>query len=202
MKEQCKLTIGDSYYINQRMESRPHEPNESCSVCKPDVLQPQLYGSDSSLISSSLPLSQGQPNSSQTLSKSGTPTQVAAAKQGVSPVYPTGVDKRGSSCRGSSSHDPIDVDESQGEPARRSSAMKRHLLDSSPSDRSQQLGRSNKPSKQALVRKAKQELSTNSKRLSTIAEEMKGLIETIKELAEDDDLSDGLVGTKRRRAEK
>jgi hypothetical protein len=31
---------------------------------------------------------------------------------------------------------------------------------------------------------------------------MKGLIETIKDLAEDDDLSDGLVGTKRRRAEK
>jgi predicted nucleic acid-binding Zn-ribbon protein len=80
--------------------------------------------------------------------------------------------------------------------------MKRHLLDSSPSDGSQQLPRSNKPSKQALVRKAKQELTTNSKRLSTIAEEMKGLIETIKDLAEDDDLSDGLVGTKRRRAEK
>jgi hypothetical protein len=80
--------------------------------------------------------------------------------------------------------------------------MKRHLLDSSPSDPSQQLARPNKPSKQALVRKAKNQLTNNSNRLSTIADEIKGLIETIKDLAEDEDLSGGLVGTKRRRQEK
>lgn len=80
--------------------------------------------------------------------------------------------------------------------------MKRHLLDSSPSDRSQQPARCDKASKQALARKAKDQLFTNSKRLSTIADEMRGLIETIKDLTEGEDLPQGLVGTKRRRGEK
>jgi len=80
--------------------------------------------------------------------------------------------------------------------------MKRRLLDSSPSDRSLEPARSGKASKQARARMAKGQLLTNSKRLRTIADEMASLIETIKDLTEDENLSHAQVVTKRRKVEK
>jgi len=49
---------------------------------------------------------------------------------------------------------------------------------------------------------AKGQLLTNSKRLRTIADEMASLIETIKDLTEDENLSHAQVVTKRRKVEK
>lgn len=80
--------------------------------------------------------------------------------------------------------------------------MKHHLLDSSPSYHSQQPARCDKASKKALARKAKDQVLTNSRRIRTIADEISSLIETMKDLADEEDLSGALAGTKRRRAEK
>ena len=87
MMAQSKMMLGDCYYIGQRYKFRPHEPNQTCSLCQPAAL-PMSQDSQSSLLSSSVPGSQVQPTNSQTLSKSATPTQAVPAKQGFSPVYP------------------------------------------------------------------------------------------------------------------
>ena len=80
--------------------------------------------------------------------------------------------------------------------------MKRHLLDSSPSDRSQEPARSVKASNKARARMAKGKLLTNSKRLRTIADEMTSIIETIQDITENENLSHASVVTKRRKSEK
>jgi len=87
MRDQSKMMIGECFYIDDRSKYRPHESNETCYFCQPVVL-PMSQGSQSSLLSSSAPVSQVQPSYSQTMSKSATPTQVVPAKQGFSPVYP------------------------------------------------------------------------------------------------------------------
>jgi len=80
--------------------------------------------------------------------------------------------------------------------------MKRHLLDSSPSDRSQGPTRSVKAPKQVRVRMAKNQLLTKSKRIRTLADEMTSLIEAIQDTTEDQNLSHASVVTKRRKSEK